>query len=636
MPPLCESDMQVSRPRAALRAVARAALMVAPALSLVPSIAAAQSSLDPVIVVGTREAQPLSKSVADVVLIDADTLRNSGAGSVGDVLRRYAGVQLTSTGGPGQNTGYFLRGANTSATVVMIDGVRVGSATLGQASLESMSLSNIERIEVLRGPASGLYGADAVGGVIQIVTKKGQGPLNLNAGVAVGDYSSRLGDIAVSGAQAGFDYAASLSRETSDGMTAIRGDRGSPSYNPDRDGFARTVASARLGFTPAEGHRIGISATQSRLNAQYDSYEFGPPADPSGDYRNRLKTREAAIDYRGTLSPIWTTTLQYARSTDDSISGLADAPRFKTTRDQATWQNALRLAPDQQLVLAYERLEEKADGVLTDTLKRTNNAYIAGYSGQFGPAALEANLRRDDNSSYGDNTTGSIGGSYALSPTLKLRALTGKTFRAPTFNDTDFPFYGHHDIRPEKGRSMELGLNWRSGASSASATIYRNKVKDLIIYNPDPALCPPTDDFAFGCAANVGRATLKGATLTGAHRMGNWNVAANVDFLDAKDDITGSRLVRRAAHQESVSVDYDTGVWSAGATLTDIGKRPDVGATLGGYALLDLRASWRFLPQWRLEAKVLNAVDRDVEPVFGYQGLGRQAWVGVRYDMKGF
>ena len=631
--------MQASSPRATLRAVARAsatALVALPALSFAPSIAFAQSSLDPVIVIGTREAQPLSKSVADVVLIDADTLRNSGAGSVADVLRRYAGVQLASNGGPGQTTGYFLRGANTSSTVVMIDGVRVGSATLGQAAFESMSLASIERIEVLRGPASGLYGADAVGGVIQIVTKKGQGALNLTGGLAVGDYSSRQGDFGVSGSQAGFDYAASISRETSDGTTAVRGDRGSPSYNPDDDGYHRTVATARLGFTPAEGHRIGVSATQSRLNAQYDSYEFGPPADPSGDYRNRLKTREVAVDYRGTLSPIWTTTLQVAHGTDDSVTGLADAGRFKTTRDQATWQNALRIAPDQQVVLAYERLEEKADGVTDGTLKRTNNAYIAGYSGLFGPAALEANLRRDDNSLYGNNTTGSLGGSYALSSTLKVRALAGKTFRAPTFNDTDFPFYGHHDIRPEKGRSAELGLNWRSGASSASATVYRNKVKDLIVYTPDATLCPASDDFAFGCAANVGKATLKGATLTGAHRLGNWNFAANVDFLDAKNDETGARLIRRAAHQESVSVDYDTGAWSAGATVTDIGKRLDTAGNLGGYALLDLRATWRFLPQWRLEAKVLNAADRDVEPVYSYQGLGRQAWIGVRYDMKGF
>lgn len=639
--------MPASRPRATLRVTVRAtvrgALLALPACApLLCSTASAQSAaLDPVVVVGTREPQALSKSVADVVLIDRDMLRDSGADSVEDMLRRYAGLQLLRNGGPGQTSGYLLRGTNTNSTVVMIDGLRVGSATLGQAAFESMSLDQIERIEVLRGPASGLYGSDAVGGVIQIFTKKGQGPLNLTAGAALGEYDSRKADIALSGAQGGFDYAASVGRETSDGTSAIRPNDVNGYYNPDRDGFARTNLTARLGFTPAEGHRLGLSASQNKLNAQYDSANFNPPdflPDASPDFRNRSTTRVVSADYRGTLSPLWTTTIQAAHGVDDSRAGAPDPARFKTTRDQATWQNALRLAPDQQLLLAYEHLTEKADGVVADTLKRRNNAYIAGYTGQFGPggrAGVQASLRRDDNSAYGGFTTAALGGSYALTETLKVRALAGTSFRAPTFNDLYFPFYGRADIQPEKGRSVELGLNWRSGASNASATVYRNKVRNLIVYNADPdgTQCPVG---YFGCADNIGRAKLQGATLTGAHRIGNLSVSATVDLVDARDEQTGSRLPRRAAHQESVSADYDAGVWSVGASVTEVGARPDVGAQLGAYALLDLRATWRFLPQWRLEAKVLNAADRDVQPVYTYQGLGRQAWIGVRYDMKGF
>ena len=639
--------MPVSSPRAALRAVARAsatALVALPtlsalsALSVVPSIAFAQSSLDPVVVIGTREPQALSKSVADIVLIDRDTLRDSGAASVEEVLRRYAGLQILQNGGPGQTAGYLLRGTNTNSTVVMIDGLRIGSATLGQAAFEALSLDQIERIEVLRGPASGLYGSDAVGGVIQIFTKRGQGPLNITAGVAVGEYDSRKADFALSGAQAGFDYAASIGRETSDGVSSIRPNDLNGYYNPDRDGFRRTAATARLGFTPAEGHRIGVSASQNKLNSQYDSANFNPPdflPDATPDFRNRLTTRVVSADYRGTLSPIWTTTVLATHGIDDSRSGAPDPVPFKTTRDQATWQNALRLAPDQQLLLAYEHLSEKAEGVVTEALKRTNNAYIAGYTGQFGATSLQANLRRDDNSAYGGFTTGTLGASYALTETLKVRALAGTSFRAPTFNDLYFPFYGRPDIQPERGRSIEFGVNWRSGASSAAATVYRNKVRDLIVYNPDPSGTECPAGF-FGCADNIGRAKLQGATLSGAHRFGNLSLAATVDFLDARNVETGARLPRRAAHQESVSADYDTGVWSVGASLTEVGARPDVGAQLGAYAVTDQRATWRFLPQWRLEAKVLNVADRDVQPVYSYQGLGRQAWVGVRYDMKGF
>lgn len=601
--------------------------------------AAAADALAPVVVVGTREVQPLKDSVADVVLIDAQTLRNGGFDSVEDALRRQAGLQITRTGGPGQSSGYLLRGTTTSSTVVMIDGVRVGSATLGQAAFESMSLSEIDHIEVLRGPASGLYGADAVGGVIQIFTRKGQGPLNLSAHVAVGDYRSSESDLAVSGAQGGFDYAASLSHDRSRGVSSVRPGDQFGNYNPDDDGFRRTVASTRLGFTPAAGHRIGVSATQSRLNNQYDSSQYLAPdflPDNTPDFRNHLVTRQVAADYRGVISPLWTTSLQLARNTDDSRSGGTELARYETDRNQFTWQNALQVGQGQQVVLGYERVAETVDGdVYVDAPKRTNNGYFAGYTGAFGPASLEASLRSDHNSAYGTHTTGGLGASYALSSSLKLRALAGTSFRAPTFNDLYYPAYGVATIRPEQGRSIELGVNWTSGASSASATVYRNKVRNLIGYDPDQTgtTCP---DGYFGCANNVSRALIKGVSLLGAHRLGDLSLQATVDFLDARDQLTGARLARRAAHQESVSVDYSPGVWSVGATLTDVGARPDTVQPLGAYALLDLRAHWRFLPQWRLETRLLNATDRDVQPVRDYQGLGRQIWVGLRYDMKGF
>ncbi|PTT92927.1 TonB-dependent receptor [Pelomonas sp. HMWF004] len=626
--------MNLSMPR--LRARGNLSACAAAVATLFPLLASAQNQLDSVIVTGTREAQPLHASVADVVLIDNPTLRDSGVDTVEDALRRFAGLQITRTGGPGQSSGYFMHGANSSGTVVLVDGMRVGSATLGQAEFESMSLAQIDRIEVLRGPASSLYGADAVAGVINIITRKGEGPASVTGKLAIGGYNSREASIGVSGAQGGFDYAANLSREQSDGVSSIRpGDRNGY-YNPDDDGFKRTVGSIRLGFTPAEGHRIGISASQSKLNGQYDSTEAPTYSDPAPDFRNHLKTTVASIGYRGRLSDAWTTTFQLADNVDDSLSGGLLMNRYKTDRNQFTWQNAVRLDAGQQLVLAYERLREQVSGDAFDgKLSRTNNAFVLGYSGQFGPASLEASVRRDNNSAYGDNTTGNIGASYAFTRTLKIRALVGKTFRAPTFNDLYFPYYGISTIKPEDGRSAEIGLNWQDGNSSASATVYQNKIRNLIGYNPDPngTDCPAG---FFGCAGNTSKAKLQGATLTAAQRWGNLRVRGSVDFLDARDELTGVRLNRRAAHQESVSADYDAGAWTVGASVLDVGARPDSGVNLGAYALLDLRTSWRFKQQWRLDFKILNVADRDVQPVRDYQGLGRQAWIGLRYDTKGF
>ena len=505
---------------AAARVLPRAiALTLLTPAAVLPVMAQSPDALQPVIVVGTREAQPLKDSVADVVLIDNQTLRDSGADSVEDVLRRHAGLQITRTGGPGQSSGYLLRGTGTSSTVVMVDGVRVGSASLGQAAFESMSLADIDHIEVLRGPASGLYGADAVGGVIQIFTTRGRGPLNLTADAAVGDYRSRQGHIGLSGARDGVDYAASLSRETSRGVSAVRPNDQYGNYNPDADGFRRTVVTARVGFTPVQGHRIGVSATQSRLNNQYDSSEYLAPdflADNTPDFRNHLETRQVSVDYRGALTAQWTTSLQLARNTDDTRSGGTVLARYVTDRDQFTWQNAVQLAPGQQAVLGYERVAETVEGeVYAGAPKRTNNGYFAGYTGAFGAASVEASVRSDDNSAYGTHTTGGLGASYALGPTLKLRALAGTSFRAPTFNDLYYPGYGVATIKPEQGRSMELGLTWTSGASSASATAYRNKVRNLIGYDPDGTgtTCP---DGYFGCASNTSRALIRASACWAA------------------------------------------------------------------------------------------------------------------------
>jgi vitamin B12 transporter len=601
--------------------------------------AGADGTLDAVVVTATREPEAVGRSSADIVVIDAATIRNTTADSVEDLIRRVAGMQVVRNGGPGQNSGFFIRGASTNSTVVLVDGVRVGSATLGQAEFEALGLAQIERIEVLRGPASSLYGADAVGGVVQIFTRRGAGVPRWYGGAEIGGYHSGRGDVGASGSTAAWDYALSLGHERSRGVSAIAPGDVFGNFNPDRDGFRRNSATVQVGFAPAPGHRIGARVLETQLNSQYDASEFLPPtfaADPSADFRNRLTTRVASIDYRGAPTPFWTMTVQGSRAVDDLTSGGTVQSRFVTRREQATWQNALAVARDQRLLLAYEHLVETASAdVFASELKRRNDAVVLGYSGTFDVKTLQADIRRDDNSAYGANTTGRLGGSLEVVRGVKLRALAGTTFRAPTFNDLAFPGFGVPTIRPERGRSVEAGLSWQGGDASASATVYRNHVRDLIVFQPDRAFCPPEPAYDFGCAANVGSARLQGATIAAAGRWRGFDLRASVDFLDAVDADTGVRLPRRAAHQESAALDYEAGTWRAGAAVLFVGSRPDNGVVLGGYGLVDLRVAWRPRPTWRVEAKLNNALDRQVEPLRDYRGLGRQAWLGVRHDSAG-
>lgn len=612
-------------------------------LAAFASSASAQTTLQPIVVTGSREPQPLERVTADVVVIDADRIRASTADSVEDLLRREAGLQLGRNGGPGKSSSTFIRGAASNSVVVLIDGVRIGSATLGQAQFEGISLAQIDHIEVLRGPGSSLYGADAVGGVVQIFTKRGEGAPSISANAAVGSYRSFEAGLGVSGGQQGFDYTVSLARDSSRGVSTLKPGDQFANYNPDRDGYQRDSALFKLGYTPAAGHRIGLSLNQSRLDSQYDASEFlasnnfNPDAAP--DFRGKLKYDVVSLDYRGVITPAWTTSAQIAHNNDDLLSGGTVKSRYRTKRDQLTWQNAWTPVAGQQLVFAFEHLREKAQGEdYVADVKRNNNALVLGYTGQFGAHVLQADVRHDNNSVYGNNTTGRLGWSLEIAKNVRVRALAGNTFRAPSFNELYYPGYGVSTLAAERGRSVELGLNWREAGSELAATVYRNRVRDLINYesDPTPPNCPADPAYALGCARNIGNARMQGATLSGSHRFGKLRIAATLDALDAQDSDTKTRLNRRAAHQESLSADYDMGAYSFGAALLAVGARPDGNKRLGAYETLDLRARWRFAPQWQLEARLLNATGRDYEPTRDYQALGRQAWVGLRFDGRGW
>jgi vitamin B12 transporter len=598
------------------------------------------------VVTGTRLPLTQELMAADVVVIDRADIEASTADSLGDLLRREAGVQLSRNGGPGQSTGALLRGAAAVNTIVLVDGVRIGSATLGFAQIDGLSLAQVERIEVLRGPASSLYGADAVGGVVQIFTREAPARPGLEVALATGGYGSREASLTVGGRAGPWELSASAGQERSRGVSAVRpGDRFGL-YHPDADGFALDSVQARLGWVPKPGHRMGLTLMRSRLNAQYDGSEYLPPTyapDNSGDFRNRLATDVAALDWQGTLRPGVTASARASRSVDDLRTGGQVVDRYRTVREQRSLQVNHRLGPALDATVALERLDESAQAsVFTPDPQRRNTALVLALAGRQAGWSWQADVRRDDPSDVGPVSTGRVGVSRALAGLgegWRLRALAGSTFRVPSFNDLYYPGYGVATLRPERGRSVEGGLEWRaayssassSTASSASITVYRNEVRDLIGYEADAALCPADPAYAYGCARNISRATLQGASLSGATAWGPLGLKAQLEFVDAQDDSTGQRLNRRAAHQSHWSADWRQGNWTWGAHLLHLGARPDGGATLAAETTLDLSARWRFSPHWQLQAKVVNATDRALEPVRDYQGLGRQFWLVLRH-----
>jgi vitamin B12 transporter len=284
-------------------------------------------------------------------------------------------------------------------------------------------------------------------------------------------------------------------------------------------------------------------------------------------------------------------------------------------------------------VLSAERLrDEAASSSYAGDAGRTNNAFVAELTGAAGPWSWQADLRRDDNSAYGAVNTGRLGGAFAFAPGWRLRALAGSTFRAPSYNELVFPGYGVPTLRPERGRSAELGLGWRGQGAEAAATLWRNRVRDLIGYTSDAARCPADPAYAFGCAANTAQARLRGLTLSGRQVLGAFALRAQFDALKATDAATGVPLPRRAERQGTLALDWQRGAFSAGAALVHLGSRPDGGKTLAAETTLDLQAGWRPAPVWQLQAKLANAGDARTEPARDYQGFGRQAWLMLRRE----
>jgi vitamin B12 transporter len=493
---------------------------------------------------------------------------------------------------------------------------------------------------VLRGPGSSLFGADAVGGVINVITASGDAGSALDARVAVGGFGAREASGGWRGRVGPLSLAVALAREQDDGVSAIApGDRFG-SHNPDRDGHARDSAQLRLGLEPVPGQRLGLTLLSTRLDAQYDAAVFAPPnflPDPSPDFRTRLDTDVQALDWRGRFGAGLTASLRASRSSDDNRSGAAGEDRFRTERRHLQAQLAWRLGEALRAVVALEQQDDEARSTsYAAPVARRNRALAleaTGSVGEAGRIAWQADLRRDEPSDFGAETTGRLGGSVALGGGWRLRTLAGSSFRAPSFNDLVFPGYGVPGLKAERGRSAELGAAWKGERTEFAITTWRNRVDDLVAYEPDAARCPPDPAYAFGCAANVAKARLSGTTVSAAQTLGPVQWRAQLDALRARDGITGARLQRRADAQATLAADWRLGAWTLGASVLHLGERPDGSAELAAETTLDLAATWRFAPGWQLMARLDNASNEARVPARDYQGLGRQAWLVLRWSL---
>jgi vitamin B12 transporter len=592
----------------------------------VPTLAQAQSTpqLTEVVITPSRFEQRAQDALPATTLITRADIERAQTPDLPSLLRQVTGVEISQSGGQGTLASAFMRGGASRHTLVLIDGVPVNNLSFGTAALEHLPLANVERIEVVRGNVSALYGSAALGGVIQIFTKEATGKPQLTVTGQLGQRGLRQLD-ASGGVKldSGTRLSASVQTLQDDGFNAIDNTRRSGT-NPDVDGYKRRALS--LGVSQDIGPAsIGLRVRRASGTTQYDS-EFGPAtqADES-QFVESGTTLDVALKASNSL------TLKAALT--DSASKLnADVsafPYFVNSRSKGVTLGAdWAITRGQRLSAGYER---NTQSIASDTVynqdSRTQSSLRLGYQADIGQHQLQLNVRNDKYSDFGSANTYLAGYAYNFTDALRANASVSTGFNAPTFNDLFYPFGGNPLLKPERLKSSELGLQYAQAGHTVRAVVFSNRYTDLIGY-----------DTTF-TSVNIDKASNKGVEVSYQGRMGTTDVRAGITSQNPVDDTTGQRLLRRAQTVANVGASHSLGAYKLGADLRYSGARPDrddLGAIapLDSYSVLDLKASYAINKQVTVFGRIDNALNQRYETVYGYKQAERGVFAGLSWAMQ--
>ncbi|WP_280561411.1 MULTISPECIES: TonB-dependent receptor [unclassified Chromohalobacter] len=577
-------------------------------------------------VTANRLPQSQSDVLASTTIIDRDDIERSQAGSVIDLLQGRAGIEMTQNGPPGTLSSLFMRGTESDHSLVLVDGVRINSATSGGASLEMLPLEAIERIEIVRGPRAAAYGADAIGGVIQVFTRHGtntgtQGGLKASAGsdstqrqsawVATGDDDTRLN--------------ASLFHRDGDGFNATQADD-----SGERDGFEREGAQLGLSHRINDDVDVSVNALRQNFEGEYDScivgYSLGCEDMLTKGY---LQSFSGELDVQ--LQPDWQMQIT-AGHFDEQREERDEGTRTtlsESHRNEAGIQH--RFTREHGVdVIGVDYRQDKIDyqdnvgGNSYQKDSRENYGVYGMMQRTYGVHELSGSLRYDDDSLFGDKTTGSLGYAYQLSTSQRTGISYSTAYKAPSLQELYGPesWGANPDLKAEESKNIEAFWSFEKGPWNARATLFENRIDDLIVYS----------DIGNNSYRNynVDEARIRGVELSGGWQGDNLSLKASLTHQDPKNRDTGERLASRSKLYGRIDADYTYQAWSFGTTLRGSGDRRDSTDTMmGGYGVVDLRTSWQVTPMVELSAKMENAFDKEYQLVDGYNTQDRYVEGGV-------
>lgn len=597
-------------------------------LHVIPCIAFAQSApeQDGVVVSASRSEQRIQDAIPHTTVITARDIRDSQAVDLPSLLRREAGFEFAQNGGPGTVTGIFMRGGRSAQTLFLIDGVRVEDASSGQTAIQHIMLDEVERVEVVRGNVSSLYGSGAIGGVVQIFTRRGSGAPSVSGGITLGSRGTSNLRAGYGGQVGDTRFNLTASQFETNGFSTINPSQ-APNANPDADGYANTSMAASISHRISARHEVGANLYTAKGRVDYDS-AFGLAG-------NVHKTAQDLDSYSGyweaKFSETWKSRVTLAQGSDyrtDTLNG-DFASRSNTVNRQFIWDNQLRLASGHEIAAGLETLRQTVvnSGLALPAHRRDASILRLGYLGRIGDHSLQLNARNEDYSDFGTANTHFVGYGYQLTDAWRLTASTANAFRAPTFVDL-FGFGGNVALRPERAKTGEFGLQWAQGSHLLRLVAFNTRYEDAIT-------------FSAGLVRNVRNASVEGYEASYKGTVAGFDLRAALTIQDPLEQEPAAQAlpaVRRAKVYGSLAAYRSFGPWRLGGEFLSSGPRADTdivsGARVqnGGYSAVNLTARYQLNKQLYAQARLENAFAENYQLIPGFNTPGRSAFVSVGYQ----
>jgi vitamin B12 transporter len=598
-------------------------------LLAVSSLVLAQPTDDAVVITASRTEQRLRDAIPHTTVLTPRDIRDSQAVDLPSLLRREAGVEMAQSGGLGGNASLFMRGGRSAQALVLIDGVRVEDSVSGTTAFQHLMLDDIERIEIARGNVSSLYGSGAMGGVVQVFTRRGSGTPAPYGEATVGSRDSTKLLAGYGGEFGNTRLNVSALRLDTRGFSAID-PRFDPGANPDVDGYRNESISASIAQRLGRSHELGARLLRTRAKLDYDDI-----VGPANVNRADQDLGMAQLYWDAQLVERWKSRITAAEGTDyrtDFRNGAVTI--FSNTRNrQLVWDNEVRVATSHVLSLAADRLEQTLDSSAVGQRKRDVDGGRLGYLGRLGAHALQANLRSEKYSDFGRADTYFLGYGFDLTDTWRLTASTSTAFRAPNFVDL-FGFGafggGNPALRPERSRTRELGVQWASGVQRVRVVAFDTDYEDEIAFN-----------FAANQTENLDKAKVNGVETSYSGRTFGIELRAALTVQDVVEQPANGTEVgglRRAKVFGSVLAFRSLGRWRLGGELLASAARPDVNIVTferlqnPGYTVLNLLARFEYSKNLFFATRLENALDEDYQLAHGFKTAGRGLFVSVGWQ----